>query len=358
MIKLSGAVVAAILGLSVSAYADDPPANPPPSAPNENLNNGGAERPWAKGVSKTDQDTALALFRDGNVFLNQGLFEKAAEKYHEALKHWDHPAINYNLALALRSLNQPLEIDSALHKALQYGPEPLDNDKYELAKQYLQINSQLLAEIEVSCDKQGADVSIDGIHAFTGPGKVAKTVKIGKHTIVAQKPGAISRIRAPNIGPQEHFRVELKLYTPEELTRYKRKWENTWFPFAIAGAGAAVAIVGGVFELSARSSFDEFDKDVATCNTNHQSAGCPTNAEGLQAIKDRGNTKQAFAYAGYGIGAAAIIVGAGLAYVNRRESYQIRAEDMQDEQDKEPTGVSIAPVVTPNLAGAVLQGHF
>src|SRR2546423_895823 len=75
---------------------------------NESLQNGGDTRPWAAGVQPTEQRAALQMFHDGNVFLNDGLFAKAGDKYKEALKHWDHPAIHYNLALAQMNLDQPI----------------------------------------------------------------------------------------------------------------------------------------------------------------------------------------------------------------------------------------------------------
>ena len=65
------------------------------------------DRPWAKGVSKERQEAAWEVFREGNALLKDSLFAKAADKYREALKSWDHPAIHYNLALALVNLDQP-----------------------------------------------------------------------------------------------------------------------------------------------------------------------------------------------------------------------------------------------------------
>src|SRR5690349_4866887 len=75
----------------------------------ETLQKGGDVRPWAQGVPASEQKVALAAFRDGNSALNDGLFAKAAETYRSALTHWKHPAIYYNLALALMNLDNPIE---------------------------------------------------------------------------------------------------------------------------------------------------------------------------------------------------------------------------------------------------------
>lgn len=376
MTKLTCAAMLAamVVGFGI-AHADDQPTTPqtpPTDKGNEGLDqgnnqgsNGTDDRPWAKGVSKAEQDAALALFHEGNQFLNKGILPRAAEKYREALKHWDHPAINYNLALAVLPLNQPIEAYNALQKAIKYGDAPLDADKFKQANDYLALVQQQLADIEVSCDKPGADVSVDGKKVFTAPGKFTDKVKIGKHTFVCQKPGSITRIKAPYIGPNEKFRIELKLYTAEDLTRYHRKWKTTWFPYAVIGAGAAIALGGGAFELSARSSFNDFDKQVAACNmAAGNNAGCATNMTAIANLRSSGNTKQTIAYVGYGLGAGTAIVGGLLAYANRRQSYQIRAEDLQNEQDEgpapaaPPTGVSFSPIVSPDMTGAAIMGHF
>src|SRR5262245_13867097 len=96
---------------------------------NEGLGQGGDQRPWAVGVPVDRQNGALKAFQDGNVALNDGLFPNAVERYREALKSWDHPAIHYNMALALMNLDQPIEVEDSLKKAIKYDAAPLEKDK-------------------------------------------------------------------------------------------------------------------------------------------------------------------------------------------------------------------------------------
>ena len=326
---------------------------------NESLQNGGDERPWARGVSSQDQKIALELFHDGNVQLNDGLFVKAAEKYREALKHWPHPAIHYNLALALLNLDQPIEVYNSLNKAIAFGTAPLEKEKYEHAKEYLLLIQQQLADIEVSCDKKGAKVSVDGKEAFTvgkpDPTtgqlltKFSEKVKIGKHQFVAEKEGYQARIKAPYIGPGEHFRIELKLYTAEDLTRYHRKFDKTWIPYAVAGGGLVVAGVGALLQLSAKSSYNDFDKRIEACSMNN--SGCTASSD-LTSIKNSGDTKKTASYVAYGVAAGAVLTGLALAVINRRRPYQIKPEDLSGEQ------LSIAPIVAPGMSGVAAMGHF
>ena len=132
MKRLSAIAFGALcIGTTALAQPAPPPEKPVPekAGTNETLQNGNdAERPWAKGVSDAEQKLALAIFREGNTSLNDGAYVTAAKKYREALAHWDHPAINYNLALALLNLDQPVEVYKALEKAISYGDAPLEKE--------------------------------------------------------------------------------------------------------------------------------------------------------------------------------------------------------------------------------------
>lgn len=322
----------------------------------EALVKGGGDRPWAVGVSESERTAALAVFHDGNGFLNDGLFVKAVDKYREALKHWDHPAIHYNLALALLNLDQPVEVYESLTKATKYGAAPLEKDKYEHAKEYLLLIEKQIADIDVSCDKPGAKVLVDGKPVFTAPGRYAAKTRIGKHIFIAEKEGYQARVKAPFIGPGDHFRIELKLYTAEDLTRYRRKWQARWVPYAVMGAGVVVGAVGGLLELSAKSSYDDFDKKIAACNMASNNAGCTVDSPGIKSLRDSGDTKQTVGYVMYGVAAGALITGGILAYVNRQQPYEVRPEDLPGEP-VEPK-ISVAPIVSPSTAGVAVSGHF
>src|SRR6185295_13257247 len=110
--------------------------------------------------------------------------------------------------------------------------------------------------------KPGAKVSVDGKEVFIAPGRFRAKVRIGRHTFVADKKGYQTRIGAPFIGPGETFRIELKLYTAEELTRYNRRWQTTWMPYAVLGTGFALGLGGVVLELSANATYNDYDKKV------------------------------------------------------------------------------------------------
>lgn len=308
-----------------------------------------------KTVSAKDEQCALAAFHQGNDLLNNGLFPQSVARYREALRCWDHPAVHYNLALALINLDQPIEVFEQLNEAIKYGNEPLGQDKFDHAKEYLKLVAGQLADIEVSCDKVGAKVALDGKEVFVAPGSHRAKVRVGKHTFYGEKEGYNARITAPFIGPGETFRIELKLYTAEELTRYRRRWNRTWVPYAVIGGGALIGIAGGLFELSASSTYKDYDDAVAKCSTDNNSA-CPSTRTDLLDMRKSGDTKRTLGFVGYGVAGAAIVTGAVLAILNRRQPYQIKPEDLEEEAAKHP--LAVAPIVSPGMTGAAVQGHF
>ncbi len=327
----------------------------------ESLQNGAGERPWAVGVTRENQQFALKKFQEGNVQLNDGLFSNAAKLYRDALTHWDHPAINYNLALALLNLDQPIEVHDRLQHAIMFGAGPLEKDKFEHAKEYILLVKQQIAEVEVTCSKPGAKVSVDGKEVFTvGPrgegGFFKGRVRIGKHTFIAEKPGYNAEAEVPFIGPGETFRIELKLYTADELTRYHRKWKTTWMPYAVIGGGVAVGVLGGVFALSATSSYKEFDTEVTRCNIESMGGGCA--GASVTDLRDSGDTKKTMSYVAYGVAGGAIVAGLVMVYVNRSETYQITADQYKAEQRKVAPSVSFTPVIASDSVGAMLRGSF
>jgi hypothetical protein len=325
------------------------------------------QAPWDRGVSVEQMQAAAALFDEANAQLDASLPSKASDKYLEALKLWPHPMIHYNLALALIELKRPVEVAEHLEKAIEHGVEGLNGqvEKLDQAKRLLEFTLDQLAYVEVSCQKEGAKVSIDGKHVFTvekGKPNIWKgRVPIGKHTFVAEKPGFATPVDAPFIGGREKFRIELKLYTSEELTRYRRRWQDKqWAPWVVAGGGALFGIVGGVLQYSASSSYQEFDDRVARCTADANSGSC--DASQFTNLRDSGDTKRMLGFVGYGVAGAAIATGGLLLYLNRRVAYQITTDEYRMEelrkQQAQQKSISVAPLVGPGVGGAAVMGRF
>lgn len=342
------------------------PASPAPAQPA--TSDPSPTNPWEANATAAQKGRAKQLVAVGNQHLSDGLMEKAAASYRDALKEWDHPAIWYNLALALVTLDHPVEMYEALLKARRWQEHPsppLQPTEYAKIKDYLTLVEKLIATVEISCQKEGARVSVDGKQVFIvekgKPNKWVGKVRVGKHTFVAEKPGFATPVDAPFIGPGETFRIELQLFTAEELTRYRRRWSRTWMPYAVIGGGVLAGLVGGGLQLAARSDFDDYDGAVARCIDADRCGGQEAR---LQEMRDRGETKRTLGIVGYSVAGAAVLAGATLLYLNRRQAYLITTDEYRMEliekerRTAKQSSVSFAPLVTTDGAGAMVLGEF
>jgi hypothetical protein len=305
----------------------------------------GEERPWAKGVPADKQKRALELFRAGNTLLKESVFVRAAEKYREALALWDHPAIHYNMALALLNLDQPIEVHEHLVAAMRYGAAPLDAEKFENAKSYKTLIEKQLARVEFTCPTPGAAVTMNGQVLFVGPGRYEGMVRPGQHTIVATKDGHLPTDVSRTLLPGETTKLDMRVYTAEELTRYRRSW-SPWKPWALLGAGAALAASGGYFHMQARSNFRDFDAGINLCG------GCVPEPD-LANKRTRGDSMQKVAFGTYAVGGAALVTGAVLVWMNQPEAYRITPGEAMNEQQ-----ITVAPLLGSGERGVVATLRF
>ncbi|OJT26638.1 hypothetical protein BO221_00930 [Archangium sp. Cb G35] len=329
---------------SAPASPDLTPPAPAPQPQAATAPEPAGERPWAKGVSPEQQKAAMALFQSANALLKESVFVQAVEKYRQALDAWPHPAIHYNLALALMNLDQPVEVHEQLVAALRFGPAPLETEKYEYARNYKTLMERQLARVDISCDTPGTTVTMDGQTLFVAPGKYSGLVRPGAHSIVASKEGFLPTDQSRTLLPGETATLQLKMFTSEDLIEYRRKWA-AWMPWAVMGAGVAVGAGSGWLHLQARDNLRALDAGVTQCG------GCfltPT----LDATLNRGNTYQALAMGGYAVGGAALITGVVLVFINQPQPFQI------DPNQKKVETVSVAPLVGGGTGGILTTFRF
>lgn len=332
-----------LTALALASNATAQPAPPPAPA---------GTRPWAEGVTPDEQRAALALFNEGNSLLRDAIFPKAAEKYREALTHWDHPAIHYNLALALVNLDQPIEMYHALEKAMQYGSAPIDQDKFDRAKGLKILVEKQLANVEYTIDVAGAKMVFDGKEVFTGPGTWKQMVTAGEHSVLISAKGYVTGQFSPKIAGGETDKQDFKLFTENQLLRTKRLMPG-WVPITVATFGAAV-VGGGVFlHQSAKNTFADYDAGVKACAATDPTGGCTTPPNGLFDKKTSAKTTQTIAIGAYALGGTALAAGITLFVLNRPQTYRVNPKEVE-----QPTGVSLIPVVSPDLTGVVAVGSF
>jgi hypothetical protein len=302
-------------------------------------------RPWAVGVSQERQAKALQLFKDGNDALRLGIFKDARAAYEEALKHWDHPAIHYNLGLTLVNLDKPLEAYPQFEEALKFGEAPLDAERFAQANRFKNLLTSQLARLEVRCDTPGARVILDGEELFVGPGIISKLIKAGTHTVAASRDGYIpNEVRQPML-PGETTSFDMRLYTEAELTEYRRRFDG-WIPFAVAGAGLAIAGGGSALLYAANGQVAQYDEEAAACALADPTNGCADvkRVTGLDSMKDAIAGQQQLAVAAFGLGGAVVATGAILAVINQPQPYRI-------DPSQKKLNVAVMPVVGPAGGG-------
>jgi hypothetical protein len=278
------------------------------------------DRPWISGVSQEQQERAKALYQAGNRYLADAFYAEAVAKYREALQHWSHPGIHYNLALALVSIDRLVEAHESIGEALRYGPDALQPDEYRRARDYQRLLRGQLAQVEVVCQEPGAVVTLDGKALFTGPGEVALMVMPGKHQVVASKARYITTSQAITLAAASDTRVELNLLAELEATVRVRRWP-AWTPLLAAGAGLGTGVAAAALHWQSGVNARKVNELAPVyCNQ-----GCDVTPPVLRALQGRAAWQRSAAYAGYATTAALLATGALLTYLNRPQTRENQA---------------------------------
>lgn len=274
------------------------------------------DRPWAEGVSEPAQKVALALYERGNKLFVEKSYAEALKLYRQAILTWDHPAIRFNIAECLMSLDQPLEAYENLIMSLRFGEPALGAEHFERATRTKILLEGLVSHLEVKCDEPGAVVSLDGKRLFVAPGTATRTLMPGSHQIVASKAGYVTITREEVLAPRKHVTADLRLVRSSKL---EHRWTR-WKPWAVAGVGVAIALVGVVFRFQAQSAFDEFSEDLAgACPL-----GCVRNEvpADVRELEDRGKRFELASGTAFALGGAAIVTGLVLVILNDQRSIE------------------------------------
>jgi len=336
-----------VVGLSVGSASAQPvrppvpakaPAAPPQTEP---------AKPWSANVSPSEQEIALSIYRAGNAEFEESRYAQALAKYREAIPHWDHPAIRFNMVVCLINLDQPLEAYEDLELALKYGSDPLGADVHAQGLTYRKLLLGQLAKLEVVSREPGAEVSLDGARLFTGAGNVTRLVRPGNHQIVVTKPGFLTETIPLVLVPGKVTVAPVRMVPLKEATKLTRRWAS-WKPWALVGVGTAVAIIGVPFELQASSNYQAYDKEFGTtCPTGCGGDGQPTVPASLTSLERTARAENIAAISLFTVGGATIVAGIAGVILNQPRAVARHERDLR-----------VVPVVGPGTASVVLRGRF
>jgi hypothetical protein len=266
-----------------------------------------ADRPWARHVSQEHQSSATQLFEEGNSLLNDLLFPDAEKKYIEALAHWEHPAIHYNMALALPPTLRPTEVYDHLQAATEHGEDPLGPERFRYARSLTERMKKEYAWVVISCDCEASATLASGRWLVRrSNGRFEGLVPPGTHTLIATPKGHPTTEITLTLaaGQQTHFHLDAK-----------RPWA-VWKPWAIVGAGATAAAGGLLLNMKAQTHLRAFDEAIEDCHSPGSPRGCFPDSS-LAQQRSRGLKLQRLSIAAYAVGGAAFFTGLVLAYTNQ-----------------------------------------
>jgi tetratricopeptide (TPR) repeat protein len=296
-----------------------------------------APRPWARGVSAARQEKARTIYAAANDLLHEYLLEEAMEKYREALRHWDHPAIHYNLARALDSLGRPLEADAHMQKALRYGAAAYSQLEYTQVLNFRRLLDQKLSGVVIVSVEPDITVALDGDPILAGRGAVEKRVLPGEHLLVIRGPGQSVNTRLLALQRGRQTRIELET---------RRRWKS-WQPWSVLGAGALVGLAGGVSQWRAQANIERHQRLFAEACPQ----GCPDDTQpALARLRQHAIWQNRVGVTALITGSAVIIVGTSLVVLNQLPPFRIELN--------RAAPFSVQPMLAPDSAGVSVRLEF
>jgi hypothetical protein len=307
-------------------------------------------QPWYCGVTKKDQERALALYAEGNQLFDDSLFTVAVAKYEQAVEHWDHPGIHYNLMMTLILLDRPVEAYLSSIAAWRHGPSALEPEEHRRAQEYQKLLRSRIAELTVACDEPGAVVSLDGKNILNGPGKALVVVLPGQHELVARKRGYLATHHALTLVAARSVSVHMRMLPESEALITARAWPARR-PWAAIGAGVSAGLASGLLEWRADVNNRAFQRLL--------DEHCPLplgclEVEYTDAMKSHQTRYRWYRGLGHGAlatGGAAMIGGLVLVYLNR-------PQELENPERQRLVRVSVTPLVTPDTGGVSFDLSF
>jgi len=309
---------------AITLYAEVAVAQPEqqevPEAPAAALSEP-AETPWNRGVTEEQKLAAQPFFEAGNQHFERSSFGNALKEYRQAIAHRDHPAIRYNMAVCLINLDQPIEAYEQLQSAMQYGAAPLGKELFTEGQTYLKLLFGQLAELLVTTDESGATVSLDGQELFVGPGEATRLVRPKRHQIIATKEQMLTLTQEIVPAAGELNRVELNLVPISDSVVLKRRWAN-WKPWAVAGAGAGIALLGLPVRATSNSNATTFDSQVVRACP----SGCAELPDDLVSLRTRAEQQEIIAFSMFATGGLLLTAGVVAAFLNRPRATEVEPQ--------------------------------
>jgi hypothetical protein len=205
------------------------------------------------------QDRARDLFREGVQLTDRQEWQQASERFEEALRLYDAPAIHYNLAVSYTRLER--FTDAAEHLDVALAGEDLPEQTRALAQSLAEEISGRVGAIEVSWTGGDDDVAVSIDDRELTRDQIQRRVRVspGSHVVTLARDGEVIDRQQVEVAPGAVEDVALSTITPADrdepeedevaTTVDRRSVARDWRLWVGVGAGllaVVAAVVVGV----------------------------------------------------------------------------------------------------------------
>ena len=338
-------LIVVLLGLGNSAFAQEAPeqASPTPSE----------AAPGEAGATLDMRDQAREIASEGLKLKEVYDYPRALEAFEQSLELWDDPNVHHQVAVSLQALGRTVEAHEAMEKALAPSATPLENP--DAARDYRRFLRSQLSRLVISSEEVGAIIFVDGTALFDRPQRKELLLRPGTHIILAKKPGMkVYSKEIDAVGGTDMEEVAISMVPMPVNFEMKRRW-TVWKPWAVAGSGVVLGLVG-VISYQKAGSFQKKYEDaiVAECSQKPCTEPLPGPAQNDHDFMDLYDNLAVSLWVVGGTAAAAGLVGA---FLNRPNAVRV-------EESQEPTSpldvrnLSVAPTMIEGRAGLTTSYSF
>jgi hypothetical protein len=153
---------------------------------------------------------ARALAQEGAEHYAQGDYQAALQKFEEAYATFATPRLLFNLGLAYRGLAREVEAIEAFERFIAQAPDAPEDSRAEAASATAELRKRV-GSVEIVCNLDGAEVTIDGRSVGRTPIEREILVAAGTHQVVLERPGAELFLQRITAAPGEVVRVDARM---------------------------------------------------------------------------------------------------------------------------------------------------
>ena len=139
--------------------------------------------PRAAWADEDRRAQAADHYTRGMELAEQGLYAAALEQFRAAYQKSPHFAVLYNIGQAQMALGRPIEAIEALTRYLRDGADQVPLSRREQVQAQVSLLESRLAELSVTTDRPGAEVSVDGREVGKTPLYQPIRMAAGTHTV-------------------------------------------------------------------------------------------------------------------------------------------------------------------------------